>query len=76
MRWLKYSLRCLPQEMMTTYDHVTIADDKQSTAEKSQEYRRAGAGGIDSPQASPEGSAAGEQPNQFAEKASEVYAKA
>ncbi len=29
------------------------------------EYRRAGAGGIDSPQASPEGSGAGEHPDQI-----------
>ena len=44
--------------------------------EKAKEYRRAGAGGIDSPEASPEGSDAGKQPNQFAEQGAEVYAKA
>lgn len=45
-----------------------------STKEKRPEYRRAGAGGIDSRQASPEGSGAGEQPNQFVEKGAEIYA--
>ena len=43
--------------------------------QKATEYRRAGAGGIDSQQASPEGSDAGKQPNQFAEQGAEVYAK-
>ena len=34
-----------------------------STKKKALEYRRAGAGGIDSPQASPEGSGVGQRPN-------------
>ncbi|MEA3186765.1 MAG: hypothetical protein QOD99_595 [Chthoniobacter sp.] len=46
------------------------------TSPQSAEYRRAGAGGIDSPQASPEGEAAGKLSNQFVEKGAEVYAKA
>ena len=33
-----------------------------STKKKALEYRRAGAGGIDSPQASPEGSGVGQRP--------------
>ncbi len=44
--------------------------------QKASEYRRAGAGGIDSQQASPKGADAGEQPNQFGEAGAEVYAKA
>ena len=44
--------------------------------QKASEYRRVGAGGIDSQQASPEGLGAGEQPNQFADAGAEVYAKA
>jgi len=44
-------------------------------AEKAEEYRRAGAGGIDSPEASPEREAAGKQVNQFLVKGAEVYAK-
>ena len=35
--------------------------------EKAREYRRAGAGGIDSPQASPKGEETGKDPNQFIE---------
>ena len=44
--------------------------------QKANEYRQAGAGGIDSQQASPQGSGAGEQPNQFAEAGAEIYSKA
>jgi hypothetical protein len=44
--------------------------------QKATEYRRAGAGRIDSQQTSPEGSGAGEQPNQFAETGAEIYSKA
>ena len=44
--------------------------------QKAEEYRRVGAGGIDSQKASPEGSAAREQPNQFAGAGAEIYSKA
>ena len=56
-----------------------IADEAALTIEfeeESKEYRRAGAGGIDSPQASPKGKDAGKYPNQFVEKGAEVYANA
>ena len=41
-------------------------------AEKSAEYHRAGADGIDSLKVSPWGSDAGQHPNQFAEKGAEL----
>ena len=44
--------------------------------QKSKKSRRAGAGGMDSPQSSPKGEDAGKQPNQFVKKGAEVYAKA
>ena len=49
---------------------------EEGLKQKASEYRRAGAGGIDPQQASPEGSDAGKQPNQFADKGAELYAKA
>ena len=44
--------------------------------QKASEYRRAGAGGIDSQRASPEGSDPGKQPNQFSKAGAEIYSKA
>jgi hypothetical protein len=44
--------------------------------EKAREYHRAGSDGIDSPQASPQGSGAGEQLDHFSEAGAEIYAKA
>jgi hypothetical protein len=43
--------------------------------EKAEEYRQAGARGIDSPKASPSGSDAGQQPNQFQHSGAEIYTK-
>jgi len=44
--------------------------------EKVREYHRAGADGIDSLKVSPQGSDAGQHPNQFTEKGAEVYTTA
>ncbi len=54
-----------------------IADEEalaKGMEEKANEYRRAGAGGIEPPQASPKDSGTGEQPNQFA-TTGEIYQK-
>ncbi len=45
-------------------------------ADKADEYRRAGAGGIDQPEAGPQGEDDGKKPSQFVEQGAELYSKA